>query len=193
MGDERRINENRSANMEIENFAKIVLGEDVFLQATNISNDLFSIEEKIEQKAINYLLNLVPSKPKRPFYYVCGELKEGNGMITREVVFGLGAFLNKQIDSVCKEYNIFKRFLSFGRSLRLLKTEINLDIINYEFYNKLFNNKAKHDFDEENYDGNDHLFSVKDVVYCCFVTMKLSEELKKYLKEPVDFLKVDMV
>lgn len=176
MNGEIRINKSLKTNTEIKIFAKEVLGCDYFKEAETVFNNTVSDDYLKNVNAIEYLKTLVPSRPKRPLYYVNYELSHGKQMQTRIIVSYLGAFMEMNISQLSKELGGFRNFLPFGGVLFRLKGKISNDLYaKLAKYNELFYRQAKHYY--ENYGKDEHLFSLMDAILCCFITITLYKEI----------------
>lgn len=161
---------------EVLNLASRVLSSGETSNAEEIIELTFSSDKSNQKKAGVLLAQLLPRKPKRPLSYVNDEVSQGPFMGTRYVVHYLCAFTNFLLDCLAKDVGGFKAYVPFGGTLKKLKGKIPEGLYkNLYDYNQIFYRPAKHDYDLYNTD--DHLFSLKDAIYCCFITMKLKDEI----------------
>jgi|GEM_PF-2290412 len=104
-------------------------------------------------------------------------------MPTRYVVRDLCAYLDSLLQDLAKDLGGLKRFIPFGGTLKKIEGKISPDLyFKLDTYNKIFYIPAKHNYDLNetlfiSSEPKDHLFSLKDAIYCCFITMKLKEEI----------------
>jgi hypothetical protein len=182
MDDQIRTNLSRNINPEIEVLAKKVLIKREIAEAEHIIDLAFSHELEDNKTSGRLLASMIPTRPKRPLYYVNFEVSHGPRMVTRYVVHYLCAYLNTLLDDLAKDYGGFRKFIPFGGTLQKIKGKITPELYDtLDKYNKIYFVPAKHSFDP--YDAEDHLFSLKDAIYCCFITMKLRDEIDSLLKK----------
>jgi len=183
-----RLNTSTEVNPNIKLFAQEVFNNDEIKEINHVMFLSFSKNLEDNQSAGLILSSIIPTSPKRPLYYVNFEVSHGPQMVTRYVVHYLCAYLNTLLDDLAKDIGGFKRFIPFGGILRKIKGKINPELYDkLDKYNKLFYVPAKHNFNP--YDAKDHLFSLKDAIYCCYITMKLKDAIESMsisIKRKVD-------
>ena len=181
MGNEVWENTSRSIKPGVIELANKALDKKIIIEANDVIKLAFS--ENLDDKKFSgkILSSLIPTNPKRPLYYVNFEVSHGPRMVTRHVVHYLCAYLNTLLDDLAKKLGGLKRFIPFGATLNKIKGKIPSEMYQkLDEYNKIFYVPAKHNFDP--YNAKDHLFSLKDAIYCCYITMKLKEEIDSMLK-----------
>lgn len=153
-----------------------ILNDSEIEKANRISEYLASTK-KIREFAREELRVMVGTKPKRPMFYLFDEL----GYLpnsTRESMRDLGDYIDHLIkfcsSEKLKDKSYEKRSLSSNlRSIKgLIPEKLRLNLIRYD---NLLYVPAKHDFDVK---IRRHRFTSKEVVFACFITMKLAEEIK---------------
>jgi hypothetical protein len=190
MDNEVRTNTDPRVTPEIFKLSKDVLSKETMEEAEFIFANAFSEDVKKQKLSGDFLASLIPNWPKRPLYYINHEVSLGPRMFTRLVVNYLCAFLNVLLDNCVKDFGGFKKFMPFGRSLNKLKGKISEELYNkLDRYNKVFYRPAKHNF--ELFRVNGHLFSLKDAIYCCFITMKLKDEITEISNSARDLMDIN--
>jgi hypothetical protein len=190
MENEVRVNTDTRVTPEIFKLAGDVLRKETMEEIEFIFTFAFSKDVNKQKISGDFLASLIPDWPKRPLYYVNHEVSLGPRMYTRYVVNYLCAFLNVLLDDCVKDFGGFKKFMPFGRALNKLKGKISEELFNQlDRYNKVFYRPAKHDFELFRVDG--HLFSLKDAIYCCFITMKLKDEILEISNSARDLMDIN--
>lgn len=187
MAKEVRINTSKNISPLIKAYVQSVLNQIELDNADHVISLAFSENMEDQELSGEILTSLIPQTPKRPLYYVNYEVSHGPHMATRYVVHYLCAFTNRLLDCLAEDLGGYKMLVPFGGTLRKVKGKIPDSLYSnlYE-YNKIFYRPAKHDY--EPYDDKEHLFSLKDAIYCCFITMKLKEEILLLSKKARDHL-----
>ncbi len=152
-----------------------ILNESELAIASALSENLTS-SKKVKQQAIGKIQAKVGDRPKRPLYYCVHEL----GFLprwTRNTVRYLGDYL----DHLIKYYSVEKlrdkkhEFKSLGTNLNNIKGSMPEKLHSHlEKYNKVVYVPAKHNFKVKD---RKHLFTSKEVVLICFITMELAKEI----------------
>ena len=163
-------------NPEIMELTKKVLNESDINIANEIVKRIISKDKNTKQEATDLLRAYIGTKPKRPIYYLHHELQFLPNQ-TRGAMRYLGDYIDHLIKYTAQDLvNPIKRFLSLGQNTKVLKGKIPDNLYhNLVEYNKLLYVPAKHEFNTR---GNDHLFSCREIVYTCFITLKLAERIK---------------
>jgi len=167
---------NLSIRPQIEELSEMILNENELEEVNSLSEKL--AHKKTRENAINRLREVVGYRPKRPVYYVwihLNDLPED----TRTVVFYAGSYIDCLMKHVSNEKgkNIMRAlFTSLRNNIKWSKEVLGTELVDtlYE-YESLIYTPAKHDFDERK--GRPHLFSSKEAVSVCFMTMKLGKQL----------------
>lgn len=161
---------------EIYELAREILSDPEMKEADEISEDLSTPKKR--KSARQKLIQLMMFGPKRPMYYLRGELRDLPRW-TRDAMRYLGDY----IDHLAKYFsadinkNESLKEKSLGRNLNALKGKIPENISSFlERFNELLYVPAKHDMKVIN---RKHRFTCKEVVYSCYMTKKLSEILTK--------------
>jgi hypothetical protein len=167
---------NLTMRPDIFKLSEDVLGNEGMTEVDALVSDLLSNDTR--DHAVQILQQKVGMCPKRPLYYLNHEicyLPEE----TRDVVRYAGDYIDQLYKHFSHEKGrgIFTRFMGYGRSLgiNLSKTKKILDSRLYDIltrYNKLVYTPAKHHWDVGN---RPHLFSAKEAVAICLMTVKLSK------------------
>ncbi len=177
---------NLSIRPQIEELSEMILNENELEEVNSLSEKL--AHKKTRENAINRLREIVGCRPKRPVYYVwmhlC-DLPED----TRTVVFYTGSYIDCLMKYISREKgkNIMRAlFTSLKNNIKWSREILGIELVDIlNKYESLIYTPAKHDFDDRK--NRPHLFSSKEAVIVCFITMKiaeqlinLSEEAKKY-------------
>ena len=180
-----------STRPEIEELYENVLNENELEQIDTISLQLFS--KKTRKEAVGKLREITKGGPKRPMYYAwmhLGDLPKD----TRTVVFYLGSYIDCLMKHVSNEKgtNILRAlFTSLSNNIGYSKKVLGPKLTeNLRLYERLIYTPAKHDFDLR--PNKPHLFSSREAVSICFVTMnlasqliELSDEAKRYSQNKI--------
>jgi len=136
-------------------------------------------------RAIMFLQNKIGRIPKRPLYYLNYELTLLPDQ-TRDIVRYAGDYVDHLIKHYAHERTrFFKKFcshsLSLGTNIKNIKKLLGPELYNILYrYNKLIYVPAKHDFGVGN---RPHLFSVKEAVIVCYITVNLAKKIINLSKE----------
>ncbi len=171
---------------EIIKLSGIVLSKRTINFIEQLSADLVSSNIK-KEKAIKLIINLIPKYPKRPLYYLRRELKYLPHW-TRDSVKYLGDYIDYLERKALKTYikDEYKKGLSPSLLLKKLKPFIKESLfIQLKTYDRLFWRPSKHDFEVDE-TKRKHRFTTKEVVYCVFITIKLSYMIKKFSRIQID-------
>ena len=137
------------------------------------------VVSKLQRKnAINKLREIVGMKPKRPMFYLNHELVDLPRW-TRGAVKYLGDYMDHLVKFFSSQNlnNSKYESKSLGYNINSIKNIIPPELSNnILIYNQEFYVPAKHDFKVI---GRRHRFTCKEVVYCCFITIKIGKELIK--------------
>lgn len=173
-----------TASPEIMELAGQVLSEADFNRAQNLSVMLVS-SKSVKESAIEELVNLVGSSPKRPMYYAQYEIRFLPRW-TRDAIRYFGDY----VDLVSKHllYELSKAPGSgntpLGVTIKMLEDRKALpdNVIAWlKTYNVFLYRPGKHDFRLP--EGRKmHRFTSQEVVLTAFVTLKLVGLLKQYSK-----------
>jgi len=153
---------------------KRLLGEDGIKETNDITRQLLLSEES-KERVIKNLRERMGLRPKRPMFYLNHEL---NFLpeYTRDVVRYAGDYIDQLVKALSGDKGVwFAEHRSLGFNLMGLRNMITKELLdNLIFYNKNIYVPAKHDF---NVADKPHLFSAKDAVAVCLITLKLSKEI----------------
>jgi len=175
-----------STRSQIDDLVQRVLNEEELELADELSVQLFS--KKTRNSTIEKLREITKGGPKRPMYYAWMHLND-LPKDTRTVVFYLGSYIDCLMKHVSNEKgtNIFRALFTslsnnIGYSKKVLGPELTEKL---KLYERLIYTPAKHDFDLR--PGRSHLFSSREAVYICFVTMKLAKQLISLSEEAKNY------
>ena len=173
-----------TASPEILGLARQVLSETDFNRAMTLSVMLVS-SKSVKKSAIEELVNLVGSSPKRPMSYAQHEI-QFLPRWTRDAIRYLGDY----VDIVCKHlvHELSKARgpanAPLGVTIKLIEARKVLpgDILTWlKTYNEFLYRPGKHDFHLP--EGRKmHRFTSQEAVLTAFVTLRLVEILKQYSK-----------
>ena len=156
-------------------FAEEVLSKDEVLEANQLSEEIAS-SKKRKENAILKLRNMIGFKPKRPMFYLNHDLRF-LPRVTRSPMRDLGDYIDHLIKHLASDKlkDEKKLSVSLGSNLRELKGIIPESLRQKLIkYNDLLYTPAKHDFDVK---ARRHRFTGKEVVFSCFMTLKLGKEI----------------
>ncbi|MFA6055016.1 MAG: hypothetical protein WC769_06555 [Thermodesulfovibrionales bacterium] len=169
---------NLTMRLEISDLSKDVLGNDGMAEVDALVSDLLSHDT--HDHAVQILQQKIGMCPKRPLYYLNHEicyLPEE----TRDVIRYAGDYIDQLYKHFTHEKGrgVFTGLRAYGRSLGINLSSTNkiLDSRLHDIltrYNKHVYTPAKHHWDVGN---RPHLFSAKEAVAICLMTVKLSEEI----------------
>lgn len=177
---------NLSIRPQIEELSEMILNE-IELEEVNLLSEQL-VHKKTQENAINRLREVVGYKPKRPVYYVWMHLRD-LPKDTRTVVFYAGSYIDCLMKHVSNEKgkNIIRAlFTSLKNNIKWSKEILGAELVDIlNKYESLIYTPAKHDFEE--WKGRPHLFSSKEAVSVCFITMKLAKQLINLSNEARDY------
>ncbi len=160
------------------------LAEDLLSQRTiDFANELSNkiVDGRYEKiKAIRILTRIIPTRPKRPLYYARQKMRYLPHW-TRDPIRYLGDYIDYLERKALKKFmiNSYRKGWSPSAIRTKLRPFIPYSLYLYlEKYDKLFWTPAKHDFKVDE-SIRKHRFTTKEVVYCVFITIKLSCFIKK--------------
>lgn len=156
-------------------FAKEILSEKEILEANQLSEEIAS-SKKRKERAILKIRSLVGFTPKRPMFYLNHDLKF-LPRHTRNPMRDLGDYIDHLIKFLAFDKLGDEKRLNFslGANLRDLKNVLEENLRQKLMkYNELLYTPAKHDF---NVKTRRHRFTGKEVVFSCFITLKLGKEI----------------
>jgi len=165
--------------------AQSLLNKTEINEAEELSICLASSKSK-RRYAIYFLKVKTTVTPKRPLYYCCHELGHLPHW-TREAVRYYGDYIDQLIKHLAAEKLNKPKCLtvSLGGNLRTLKGTLPEPLYTYlEVYNNLIYTPAKHVFSVKN---RSHLFTSKEVVFICYITLKLKDEIIKVSQAAKDY------
>jgi hypothetical protein len=175
-----------STQSQTEVLFESVLNKDEQEQVDTLSLQLFS--KKTRGKALEKLRDITKDGPKRPMYYARMYLDD-LPRNTRTVVFYLSSYIDCLMKHVSSEKgtNILRAlFTSLKNNIEYSKKVLGPELIeNLNRYEKFIYTPAKHDFDLR--PERPHLFSSREAVSICFVTMKLAKQLINLSDEAKDY------
>lgn len=179
-------NFNLSIGPQIGDLANNVLDKKELAEIDLLNKKLMS--KKTWAGAITRLREVVKDGPKRPVYYI-GLYMQDLPENTRSVVFYAGSYIDCLMKHVSHEKgkNIVRAlFTSLKYNIKwtkeVLGTEL-VDILNR--YETFVYTPAKHDYEER--EGRPHLFSSKEAIVVCFMTMKLAKQLINLSEEAKNY------
>ena len=179
-------NERLQIDSEIIALAQKVLSPKTIDFAEKLSDDLVNGQKK-KEKAIQIIINLIPKYPKRPLYYARQKIRYLPHW-TRDPIRYLGDYIDYLERKSLQKYigNNYKKGMSPSSIRKKLKPFISKSLlIQLQEYDKLFWTPSKHDFKvDENI--RKHRFSTKEVVFCVFITIKLSCKIIQYTNIKID-------
>ena len=177
---------NLSIRPQIEELSEMILNENELEEVNSLSEKL--AHKKTRENAINRLREIVGCRPKRPVYYVWMHLRD-LPEDTRTVVFYAGSYIDCLMKHISndKGKNIIRAlFTSLNNNIKWTKEVLGTELTNIlNKYESLIYTPAKHDFDERK--GRPHLFSSKEAVSICFMTMKLAKQLIELSEETKEY------
>ena len=164
---------------EIKELAKIVFDDEEIIEVLKIAK-YYCEDSKNRKNAIKLLRNIVPTRPKRPLYYVNYEIKF-LPKSSRRIVENMGSY----IDLLIKElrYEIERKYYKkpLGKNIYNLKEKVSADLKDlFEkilLFNKIAYVPSKHEYRPPN--NPRHYFSTIDTIIIILSAVKLGEELKK--------------
>lgn len=166
-------------NPDILAYTEKVLNKNEIAIADEIIEKIVSKNKNLKLEATDLLQSYFGTRPKRPLYYLHHELQFLPNQ-TRGAMRYLGDYIDLLIkEATQKLVSPMKWLLSLGQNTKALKGKIPDELRqNLVEYNRLLYVPAKHVFDTK---GNDHLFSCREIVYTCFITLKLARQIKMIL------------
>lgn len=175
-----------SVRPQIEELSEMILDKKELEEVDLLSEQL--VHKKTQENAVNKLRELVGYRPKRPVYYVWIHLRD-LPKDTRTVVFYAGSYIDCLMKHVSNEKgkNIIRAlFTSLRNNIKWSKEVLGAELVDILYkYESLIYTPAKHDFDEKK--GRPHLFSSKEAVSVCFMTMKLAKQLINLSEEAKNY------
>ncbi len=176
---------NLSIRPQIEELSETILNKNELEEVNLLSEQL--VHKKTRGNAINRLREVVGHKPKRPVYYVWMHLRN-LPKDTRTVVFYAGSYIDCLMKYVSREKgkNIFRAFFtSLKQNIKWSKEILGPKLVDVLIkYESLIYTPAKHDYDVRD---RLHLFSSKEAVAACFMTMKLAKQLINLSEEAKNY------
>ncbi len=170
---------------EILKFGEDILTKSEIAEANKLSKNL-TLSKKRKRFTIEKLQAKVGMKPKRPMFYLNSEL-EYLPYHTRDAMRDLGDYIDHLIKfcSAEKLKNTKYEKQSLGSNLKKLKNMVPEKLrLRLTKYNELVYVPAKHDFNVQN---RRHRFTSKEVVFVCFITLKLAKEIIKLSNRAKDY------
>lgn len=165
-----------SIDSYISDLAIDVLGERVLDEIDFIANHLIG-PRNIEPKGIHILKEKIGTRPKRPVFYLHSEINR-LPRVTRNVVRYAGDYIDLLIKDLAREkkwYGFLMQNVSLGTNIRLAKSIFDQRLHDFlNRYNHFIYVPAKHEFDVRN---RPHLFSGKDAVAVCLITIDLARQI----------------
>ena len=170
---------------KIYSFAQSILAVEEITEAEKIS-ELLASSRSNRERAIKQLQIMTGETPKRPLYYLCFQY----GFLphwTRDAVRYLGDYIDQLVKYLASEKlenpkNIAK---SLGANIKNLTGILPEPLYsNLGFYNQWIYVPAKHEF---NVTKRKHLFTSKEVVFICFITLKLKDEIIKHSQDAKNY------
>ncbi len=164
--------------------AQDVLNQAEIREADALADQLINSKESYGQ-VIQTLQNKIGRIPKRPLYYLNYELTLLPDQ-TRDVARYAGDYIDQLMKHCSHEHTKFikklkSHYSSLGGNIKntekFLGSEL-YDILNR--YNKFIYVPAKHNFDIRN---KPHLFSAKEAIFICYITIALAQKLITLSKE----------
>lgn len=177
---------NLSIRPQIEELSEMILNENELEEVNLLSEQL--VHKKTRENAINRLREVVGYKPKRPVYYVWMHLRN-LPKDTRTVVFYAGSYIDCLMKHVSNEKgkNIVRAlFTSLKNNIKWSKEILGVELVDIlNKYESLIYTPAKHDYKDRK--NRPHLFSSKETVTVCFVTMKIAKQLINLSEEAKNY------
>lgn len=177
---------NLSIRPQIEELSEMILNENELEEVNLLSEQL--VHKKTRENAINRLREVVGYKPKRPVYYVWMHLSN-LPKDTRTVVFYAGSYIDCLMKHVSNEKgkNIVRAlFTSLKNNIKWSKEILGVELVDIlNKYESLIYTPAKHDYEDRK--NRPHLFSSKEAVTVCFVTMKIAKQLINLSEEAKNY------
>lgn len=177
---------NLSIRPQIEELSEMILNENELEEVNLLSEQL--VHKKTWENAINRLREVVGYKPKRPVYYVWMHLRN-LPKDTRTVVFYAGSYIDCLMKHVSNEKgkNIVRAlFTSLKNNIKWSKEILGVELVDIlNKYESLIYTPAKHDYEDRK--NRPHLFSSKEAVTVCFVTMKIAKQLINLSEEAKNY------
>ncbi|MDD1665620.1 MAG: hypothetical protein LUQ32_09705 [Methanomicrobiales archaeon] len=171
---------------KIYSFAQSILDQSEIEEAEELSLSLASSKAKRDY-AIKKLRTKVGVTPKRPLYYVSDLHLRMLPRWTRDSVKYMGDFVDQLVKYLASEILANPKYLtrSLGINLKHLKNKVPEPLYsNLVKYNDWIYVPAKHELSVEN---RKHLFTTKEVVFICFISLKFKEEIIKISKDAKNY------
>jgi hypothetical protein len=165
-----------SIDKNISELAYDVLGEETMTEVDFIAEHLIG-PRNVEPKGIHILKKMIGTKPKRPVYYLNGQI-DRLPHATRDVIRYAGDYIDYLVKNLAREekwYGVLLQNRSLGTNIYIAKGLFEPEL--YDFlnrYNKFAYIPAKHEFEVRQ---QPHLFSGKDAVAVCLITIMLARKL----------------